>query len=270
MTLADLEFGALFDGIAVSFVLYGVTCCQIMYYQYHFRDDKAVMKWSVAMLLFLDTTQQIFLADILWHYLIDGRVPGRIVEFQLNWSYMGQTLPSEICAVIVQCFFVNRIRILDHRRKRILVLLVTIFISITFSIGARHPYAKYAKWIATVFVASRVFTDLAITISLCTVLHMHYKPPGTERSNLLTTLLLRHSLATGVLTSLLSILYIATYFALPYAMIYSAVYCICGKVYVNSMLSALNSRIPMRQIANEELQLQTIQVTTIFPDTHHQ
>lgn len=256
----NVTFGALLDGFILSLMLYGVTCCQAIQYYSYFPSDKRYIKLLVAFIWLMDTVQQALIAHALWHYLVLLRYNLSIEDAsRANWSLIAQVIPTEICAVMVECFFVVRIRILDSKNRSLLLLIpmVTSFsISIVYVIKCyRLPEftsATKMQWLPSVFGSLRAATDLAIAIMMCSILYSQYQSGLTRRTESLVRTMLQYTLTTGVLTSVLAIVYVVVYLAMPLNMIYIAVYLVHGKIYVNSMLAALNSRKSLRALAVQE------------------
>jgi len=123
------------------------------------------------------------------------------------------------------------------------------------------------QWLVGLFGSLRALTDIAIAGMMCNFLYYQYRFDLTPRSISLIRVPLSHALTTGLLTSVFATLYVTVYLAMPLNMIYIAVYFIHGKIYVNSMLAALNSRKSLRALAEENIELRSVDFN-IFQDTN--
>jgi len=126
--------------------------------------------------------------------------------------------------------------------------------------------ATRMQWLVGLFGGLRAFTDIAIAGAMCNFLYYQYRSNLTHRSILLVRVPLSHALTTGLLTSVFATLYVTVYLAMPLNMVYIAVYFVHGKIYVNSMLAALNSRKCLRALAEEDIELRSVHFS-IFQDT---
>jgi len=246
-----------FDGFILSLVLYGITCCQTIQYYSYFPTDKQYIKYLVAFVCLMDSLQEALLAHSLWQYLIHLRYTLDIeAASRANWSLIAQVIPTEICAFIVEFFFVARIRNLDGRDRSMVLgvpMVASILISIVYVIKCyklpEFTSATRMQWLPSAFGSLRAFTDISIAVAMCYILSSQYQSGLTRRTVSLVKMMLQYSLTTGLLTSLVAIVYVVVYLAMPLNMVYIAIYFVHGKIYVNSMLAALNSRKSLRALA---------------------
>ncbi|KZP23319.1 hypothetical protein FIBSPDRAFT_889703 [Athelia psychrophila] len=262
-----LTIGAQLNGVIISMAIYGITCCQTLHYFYRFPCDSFCMKAMVAGAWVTETTNAVMLMYTVWLHLIVHR---GVQHQHVQWTIIAQTVTAEMAAVGVDCFFIGRINILDARRYRSLILLVPLVISsgagITTQIKQRltpKPWKcapispaclfdtnQLLQWCLGVFAATRATSDIGIGVAI---------------SALIVNIVVRHALATGILASGLAIIYLALNFAYPTTQLWGTVHFIQERVYVNSLLAALNSRQRFRAIAEADASLATIPIT-IFPD----
>ncbi|KZP14328.1 hypothetical protein FIBSPDRAFT_935836 [Athelia psychrophila] len=265
----DLTLGAMLLGVIVTMMLYGITCCQTIRYYKNFPEDARRTKYLVGGTWFVDSVYQALLGYTAWYYLIQGRGRNLIsAEKDVHWSMIAQQIPAQIIMIVVDSFYLVRIRILDGSRKRSLALMVPLIISnvamIVFIFESFVPVtasSTFMTWSVTIFAVTQALTNITIGGTMFSIVYFKCKPQAMPRSAMLLSMLLRHTLATGVLTSMLSILYGVTYLALPDTMIWTAVYFVQGKIYINSMLAVLNKRARYRAILDRDLSLETIHVT---------
>ncbi|KZP23322.1 hypothetical protein FIBSPDRAFT_858591 [Athelia psychrophila] len=263
-------FSADINGVIISMAMYGITCCQTLQYFYWFPHDSLRMKAMVAGAWVTETTNAVMLMYTIWLDLIVYRgVQGQHVQ----WTIIARTVTAEMAAVGVDCFFIGRINILDARRYRSLILLVPLVIS--SAAGITYTFLNYTnqivtstkamEWCLALFAATRAVSDIGIGIAMCAVLYFQYRHYAMKKSKLIVSIVVRHALATGIVTSALSVIYVALNFAYPATKLWGAVHFIQEKVYVISLLAALNARRRFRAIAEADVTLATIPIT-IFPD----
>ncbi|KZP23321.1 hypothetical protein FIBSPDRAFT_952123 [Athelia psychrophila] len=265
-----LTIGAQLNGVIISMAIYGITCCQTLHYFYRFPCDSFCMKAMVAGAWVTETTNAVMLMYTVWLHLIVHR---GVQHQHVQWTIIAQTVTAEMAAVGVDCFFIGRINILDARRYRSLILLVPLVISsgagITFTClnytNQAATYTKAMEWCLGVFAATRATSDIGIGVAMCAVLYCQYRHYTMKKSALIVNIVVRHALATGILASGLAIIYLALNFAYPTTQLWGTVHFIQERVYVNSLLAALNSRQRFRAIAEADASLATIPIT-IFPD----
>ncbi|KAF5369169.1 hypothetical protein D9615_009984 [Tricholomella constricta] len=74
MDFASGSGGAIFSGAAISYVMYGVTCCQAIWYFKSYPRDADWLKCMVAFVVLLETLQCILMFIVLWYYMIQRGV----------------------------------------------------------------------------------------------------------------------------------------------------------------------------------------------------
>jgi len=253
MPSLDTTFGASFDGFTVSLILFGVTCGQAIRYYRAYPKDNVRWKLLVGVTWLLDTLHLFLVSHSTWHYLI-ARISLEDLE-TANWSMISQVVPTECIAVAVDCFFIRRIWLMSDRDWRTLPLLIPTFLAFAVSIAYvvkcfRLPLfvdAAKSTWLLGLFSSCRAAVDLAIAIWMCYLLFT--KRTGFKRTQSVIRTLVHFTVATGCLTSFVTTCYIISFFTMQNNMIYIGIYFVHGKVYLNSMLAALNSRAYLRERA---------------------
>jgi len=255
MVAIDANFGATFDGLTISLILYGVTCGQVIFYfrTYYARNERP-LKALVGATWVVDTFHTVLLIHSTWHYLISKISPQALQR--ANWSIITQIIPTEIIAVAVDCFFVHRIWKLSKRNRTLkaFALLMPTICAYGFSIAYvvkcyRFPAfvdARKDEWLLGLFSSLRTAVDVAIACSMCILLYTK-RDLAMPRTRTLLRSLIHFTVATGLLTSLFTTAYIICAFIMPLNMVYIGIYFVHGKVYLNSMLAALNSRAAFKE-----------------------
>ncbi|KLO18747.1 hypothetical protein SCHPADRAFT_936005 [Schizopora paradoxa] len=250
MVAIDANFGALFDGLTVSLILYGVTCGQaVFFFRTYYARNELLLKTLVAVTWVIDTFHTVLIIHSVWHYLI-SKVSIEYLE-RGNWSLITQVIPTEIIAVTVDCYFIRRIWRLSERRnnlKAVALLIPTICafgVSLAYTVKCyRLPLfvdAKKQQWLLGLFSSLRMVVDIAIACSMCMLLYSNWGI-AMPRTRTMLKNLIQFTVATGLLTSMVTTAYIISAFAAPTKMVYIGIYFVHGKIYLNSMLAALNNR----------------------------
>ncbi|CAA7266423.1 unnamed protein product [Cyclocybe aegerita] len=88
--------GAMLIGSTISYILYGVVVCQVIYYFHHFTKDPYLLKINVALVCLAETVNVFLMSAALWYYLIrrgaDMSFEGFI--FCNDWTLMAQSVPT--------------------------------------------------------------------------------------------------------------------------------------------------------------------------------
>ncbi|EPQ52566.1 hypothetical protein GLOTRDRAFT_131800 [Gloeophyllum trabeum ATCC 11539] len=253
MAPIDATAGALLDGATISAMLYGVSCAQVVQYYLTFPGDSWRIKLMVATVWLMDTLQQGLLSHAAWFYAsrkcASLTVPG--CEYWA-WSVLGEAIPSIIAISIVEGFYIMRIWHFGNR-KSAMILILPAFIAPTFLfvnfanpsffVGGEH--FTIAEWFTCIAAASYAVTDIGIASMLCYYLYTSRHLVSATSKSMINNLI-NYAIATGLLTSIIMLTYLVTFVALAGDMIFLAVYFVGTKVYVNSLLAALNNRERLR------------------------
>ncbi|KLO18749.1 hypothetical protein SCHPADRAFT_110731 [Schizopora paradoxa] len=180
MVAIDASFGATFNGLTISLVLYGVTCGQaIFFYRTFYSRKEFLVKILVGGTWLLDTLHTILIIHSTWHYLI-SRISPRALQ-NANWSIIAQVIPTEIIAVAVDCYFIHRIWRLNDTKNTLkaMALLLPSICAYGFSIAYvvkcfRFPLfldSKKEEWLMGLFSSLRMAVDIMIAGSMCMLLY---------------------------------------------------------------------------------------------------
>lgn len=254
-----LTLGALYDGAVVSTVLYGLTCGQTYRYFKAYPDDKITLRIMVFLTFLLDTFERLLLGHALWFYLIrkcDGHSPSDTTPI---WSYYGVIIPAQLSIFIVQCFYIRRIWSLGQRKLTLLLVLgavlellagigfiVTAYMTNDLYLDSYHTTTLAAhNVILYIGACSTLLTDIGITFSMCSLLYQ-VRRSSLETSRSVLDTLFNYAMTTGLLVTILTAVLMIVSSALPNTLLFDGLYLSAGKLYINSMLAALNSRQSLR------------------------
>ncbi|EIM82229.1 uncharacterized protein STEHIDRAFT_114186 [Stereum hirsutum FP-91666 SS1] len=133
---------AVFIGIILSSIVFGITCLQTyMYYTRHCDDDRSLLRLLVAVLMLLDGTHVILIVVFFYHVTVSNFGDFSVLE-RNTWSITVQVLFVHITSAIIQLFFAWRIYHIWERRK--LIPLVTRLIELQHLYSMCHIVTRYA------------------------------------------------------------------------------------------------------------------------------
>ncbi|KAJ7803195.1 hypothetical protein B0H14DRAFT_1647147 [Mycena olivaceomarginata] len=263
-TGADSTLGALLVGVLVSYVLFGVTTTQTYLYSGRSPNDSWKMKALVTFVWFCELGHVVCIGHTLYVLVIsDFGHPDRLstVPITLGTS----SLFNGIVAMCAQGFFSFRIYRLS---KRIYIPLLTWSLSFLFLGGTAVvfvqglqalPFAAFEKqwgWLLNSIWAVAAANDLIIALAL-----VFWLAQGRDESDRITPVvdkLIAWTIETGVLTSAAAILNLVCFVTMKNNYIWIAWYFVTARLYSNSFLASLNSRVVLRTMnENSDLRYPT-------------
>ncbi|KAJ7072814.1 hypothetical protein C8F01DRAFT_1105305 [Mycena amicta] len=263
----NLTFGALQIGILVSYALFGITTAQTYVYYGRFKEDSRWLKSLVAFVWFLEVAHVIAVGYAMYFCTITDF--GDIINALQN------TVPSIVASVLltaaatstVQLFFMHRIYALSQRRLRVMpIILATLsVIYFGFNVAAFVAAFRTKSWAAALSKLSQwgwvvltggslsVTVDLSIAVSLVLLLVRNRRHSGFERTTVLVDKIIAWTVETGVVTSMFSIVSMVLYATMPTTFLWLAVFTVKSRLFSNSLLASLNSRVTLRKMAEASL-----------------
>ncbi|PPQ83856.1 hypothetical protein CVT25_000915 [Psilocybe cyanescens] len=110
--------GAIFVGSTVSYILYGLAFCQVLTYYYNFPRDILSLKIHVGLVWAAETINVFLMTPAIWFYLIRRGADMSFEQFVFcnDWTLMAQSIPTEVCCLLVEIFFITRMwRVADSK-----------------------------------------------------------------------------------------------------------------------------------------------------------
>ncbi|EPQ50640.1 hypothetical protein GLOTRDRAFT_133751 [Gloeophyllum trabeum ATCC 11539] len=106
---------------------------------------------------------------------------------------------------------------------------------------------RLEAWLVALASSSYAFTDLLIAVTMCYFLYKQ-RQQGFHASKSLINLIIRYTISTGLVSSVVACVYLSLYviYAKSGSMLNVGVYIVHAQVYLNSMLTSLNSRRALR------------------------
>jgi len=251
--LAD-TYGALFIGLLISAVLFGITNLQLFVYSQSYKDDHIWSKLAVCWLWLLDAVHLALISHAVYFYLVTNYA-NPLELSHVVWSFHLQLVVDMVTIVTVQALYAVRLWKLtkidryDLKSKimpSIVTLLVIAATGISFAVSKLIFKIKdftqmdLIKWATFLALITASVVDVFIAVSLCFTLAR--LRTGFEKTDSMLKSLMLYVLNTGVLTSLCSLTALSLYAVYPHNFIFLAVEFPMTKLYVNAFLALFNAR----------------------------
>ncbi|KAL0571710.1 hypothetical protein V5O48_010250 [Marasmius crinis-equi] len=250
----NLIEGALEIGIVVSTFLFGVTTAQTYLYYQLFPLDSKWTKYLVGGVWLLELGHSISALHALYSYTVLNFGNPNVGTMKVPLSIALNLIISEVVFVLVQGYYV--MRIYQFSRSWYIAVLCIILLIIRF-IGTAvatveavimtslEQYTNDWGWDLVGILTIGSFADLAIPCVLVYYLAMK-RSSAYDATLAIVDKLILWSIETGLLTGLLAVLILIFFKTLPGRFAWMAVYMNLPKMFSNSFLANLNSRIKLR------------------------
>ncbi|KAG2068161.1 hypothetical protein BDR04DRAFT_1103638 [Suillus decipiens] len=243
-------FGALFIGVIISAVLFGLSNVQaFIYFQTHRDTGMTFYKLAVIWLWILDAMHLALIFHCVYYHLVINYANFKVLT-ELVWSGKLEVVFKVLIIFSVNLFYVYRIWILSKSKSIILPITVGITILLQLAIIIVFVWAIYQchlfsdllkiQWSTFMTLGSITFADVVIASSLCYLLTNCRT--GFSNTDSLITKIMVYVIGTGCLTSVCSIATVITFAVMQTNFIFIAIDFLLAKVYVNSFLALLNAR----------------------------
>lgn len=267
-----LILGPLVTGVVLNAFLFGICAIQFATYFTANFDDRAIIKSLVYFTFTVDTFYTISSVYMLWVYVVDNfNNPAILSTFP--WPYACTPLITAFTAMPIQLFLAWRIKQFSSSR------LIFWFIScLSFAQGAlglvssayalAHPQISYLpNIIPTVdaWNAISMVCDVAITCFL--VRYLRKSRTGHKHTDGAISKLILQSVEMALFPSLFGILDFITFTVLQHTTIYSVFGISLGRIYTNTLLTTLNSRIQARNNFSNNARSSNVEFP-VFPMTN--
>ncbi|KAI0648687.1 hypothetical protein C8Q79DRAFT_1007263 [Trametes meyenii] len=265
-------YGALLLGTFFSLILYGVALHQIFrYIRLHWNDRRAIKSYVLALVI-LDALHSVVAMHSSYWYLVVNYFNPRNLKHSV-WSLNMQPVTTTsnviegMIIVICQAFFAYRVYLVGKGFRPLVMITATLFLAELgghSSISNSHasPFNEYAyqsltangfilqnvdmlnefSWMQSAGFGTAVVSDVTITCVLVVTLYRYRS--DFKQSNSRIDVLIAYSICTGLITDLFAIICFIMALATPGDLYFGAADMVCVKVYINSVLAALNARQP--------------------------
>ncbi|KAI0794990.1 hypothetical protein C8Q75DRAFT_521008 [Abortiporus biennis] len=266
----DNTFGAMFIGLIIVAIMYGITCVQTYMYYTRYKNDSHIMKFLVFVLWNLDTTQLALVSQMLYHYLILNYA-NPVVLADIAWSFPVETIITTINDGIIRCIYAHRIwKLTRNKWATIIILMMTLTVSsLCLAIVVRMFQLKtfenlaHVRNLIIVALLSVAVIDASIASVLCHNL-LQRRSGFSKRTDTQLQVLIKYAIHTALLTSIIAIVSVVAYISMPHNLIFIGSFVTLPKFFLNSLLATLNSRDDLRngfdKSGSESVQLSKISV----------
>ncbi|KAG1724669.1 hypothetical protein EDB19DRAFT_295636 [Suillus lakei] len=242
-------YGALFIGVTVAAVLFGLSNIQtFFYFQSHKDTGISFHKLAVILLWILDALHMSLIVHCIYYYLVTNF--GNISALtEIVWSFKLQIVVDVLIIHAIHLLYVYRIWIVGKGRSRAIPITLGIIkimgsgVAIIFILALYrcHVFADLLRteWTTYMALGTIAFMDVVIALSLCYLLAT--ARTGFSSTDSLITKLMVYIINTGSLTSICSIITLITCAVMPRNFIFLSVEFSLVKLYVNSFLALLNA-----------------------------
>ncbi|KAH9933278.1 hypothetical protein B0H21DRAFT_84284 [Amylocystis lapponica] len=237
-------------------IFLGIVIAQLYLYMTRYPRDPLWIKLFVSWLFILDIASAVF--TIWWLYYLFILNWGNFEVFEVgNWIIATDPLLLGLLACSVQLFFARRVRILT--KNIYLTLLICVFAVATLA-GAIGGVAEFMiikdfsdfykmKAVAIVWLLSGCLGDVLVTASLSC--YLRKKKSGFQATDQLVDKIIRVTMQNGLLTSTVAAVDLILYLASPKPY-HIAMSLVLPRLYLNTVLSSLNSRDPQNPNSSAE------------------
>ncbi|KAK0471872.1 hypothetical protein IW261DRAFT_1571563 [Armillaria novae-zelandiae] len=244
--------GAVYIGVTIAAVLYGVTNLQAVIYYRRYPNDWWVYHYSVGFLWALDTVHVALSTYAVYVFLIHffGDLDGAL-EYD-SWSMKWQVYMNDVLAVYIQGLYALRLWQLGRHFHKTIVYFISLAVVASFgtviyvvydiSITPNIASSSSLKTPIYVFFSTIATTDLIIAIPMFYYLHKSRTIILVPSTATVLLRLMRLVLMSGLATSACSLLTLITYIVWPKSLAFLGIHFVLSKLYINSLLAMLNSR----------------------------
>ncbi|KAI0628251.1 hypothetical protein C8Q77DRAFT_1162260 [Trametes polyzona] len=234
--------GAVYIGMVVGVMLYGLTVYQAYKYYNLYPKDRKVLKLYI------------FVVFILWaivgyHYLVTEMFEVLTI-LNAHWSVRLTVLVTGFIVFLSQSFYAHRVYYIGPRYRWLVIpAVVSMVTGITFDVVAGIKAFtsmrlitdfKNISWLVSVAYGFSVASDAILAGALVFVLQK--SRTGSKRTDSVLDTLIKYTINTGLLTSIFSLLVFIFAIILPGNLVYAAISIVTAKLYANSVFAVVNSR----------------------------
>ncbi|KAF7349018.1 hypothetical protein MVEN_01423000 [Mycena venus] len=259
----NTSIGAMEIGVLVSYVLLGVTITQVYIYYTRFPDDSRTLKSLVAFVGLCEIAHAVCIGLALYEYTVSAYGDPEDLGLALAKSFDTAVFFSGVIYASVQSFFSYRIYMLSKKIFIACVIWICIFLrfvgtAVSYGAGVRmasDPLPQYEAdwgWLFYSIWSLSAAIDVAITITLVFLL-WRQRTGVHQRTVAVVDKLIKWLIETGMLTSATAIATLACFVVMTTNFIWLAFLVVESRLYSNSLLASLNSRVTLRAMNDVEL-----------------
>ncbi|KAF9460011.1 hypothetical protein BDZ94DRAFT_1266893 [Collybia nuda] len=255
---ADIEksTGPLLLGYILSWYLYGSLSVQVYYYYLAFPKDRPVLKGLVYGVLLIETTQSIFVVHDLFKIFASGY--GNIVELRdPQFTWIIAPVMTGVVSCTVQAYFAHRIQIISGSKIPGFIILLLAFMQgicaiisgVQVHLGNDLTAVQAEALVSTtIWLVGSALCDVIISVFM--VYFLSRRTTGFKETQVLVTRIMRLTIETGSLTATVAIIDVVLFLTFPEYSYHVAPALILGKLYSNTLVTSLNSRMVITDSRN--------------------
>ncbi|KAI0321909.1 hypothetical protein OF83DRAFT_1168055 [Amylostereum chailletii] len=250
-----LLVGPVFIGALFSWLLMGISTVQLYLYHISFRDDRKVIVALVYVVYVLDIFGTVVAASMGWHVLCAGW--GRTINLATpGWTFSAIGAVDGLGATMFQVFYAWRIYVLKKWRvvPAAIILVALAQLGATLSITVGIANLKNLEQLhdffprTCVWLGGGAFADIMISIAMVSLLFSAKKNSHSlNSSDRVINRLIALSVETGMVTAASAIIELALFLGSQDTNLHLTFALILGKIYSNTLMTSLNSRVSSRQ-----------------------
>ncbi|PAV19224.1 hypothetical protein PNOK_0415700 [Pyrrhoderma noxium] len=245
----DNNWGALFIFGIITSALWGAGSVQVyLYYDSFWKTDTRWLKTLVFVTWALDTVHQALYVKTLYSVLVSHFGDLGFLLYNSKDTVICNLFTAIIC-VLVQGFYIIRIWILSKRNYIFTVTCSVLSIAqltMTIIYFGKSIGIEFAVEIETIVAIARAVTSIsAVTdsvIAASMVFLLMRSRTGFAQTDSLVQRIVIYTMGTGLTTGICEITSFILAFASPTTFFYIAFFLALPKLYLNSMMTSLNSR----------------------------
>ncbi|EMD36299.1 hypothetical protein CERSUDRAFT_74313 [Gelatoporia subvermispora B] len=246
-------------GFQFNWALYGILSLQTFIYYQSGVPHRRLTKTIVYGLFVAETLQTILATHDGWHELvISWGDCGGLLTLNLNWLSLPFMTGIESC--VIQCYYARRIYFLGKSKTLVYVIVMLALMQASAAVAEAITALTLNSVPNTQSKTYKITTDeyqADITIKVwlggtaacdaliaCVMIYFVFTGRNSYNStNSIATKIIRISLQTGLCTSVVSIVQLCLFLTSNHALYYIVPALMLSKIYSNSLLSLLNSRL---------------------------
>ncbi|KAJ7691467.1 hypothetical protein B0H17DRAFT_1063210 [Mycena rosella] len=249
----DSTLGAVEIGGVVSTFLFGLGTLQTYHFYQLFPADRRALKWTVAILWFLELAHTIATWHAIYTLTVTLYAQPQFIDAPPHSIYV-TILLSALISGIVQTLFANRIRVLSGRWPITLICWVLTLARGAFAITAfvvilQAPsllvFEAQFPWLIPAAFGIAAGVDVLVAGSLCYYL-WKMRANGADRTRRMVETMVTWTIETGLVTcasSVVGLIMVVT----RHDLLWATFFLISAKLFSNCYLASLNARQRLRE-----------------------
>ncbi|KAK0468773.1 hypothetical protein IW261DRAFT_1372803 [Armillaria novae-zelandiae] len=242
--------GPLIIAYLLHWGLFGTLSVQLYLYYLAFPKDRKFIKYLVYGIYIIEFVETIlFTHDAFAKFGYGFGDIEALIRMDFNW--LAVPIMSGVIAFVGQVFYAYRIFILSKSR---IVPVFIICVSLTSSVAAIITGAycfpeenvteiNDQKMTVAVGIWCGASALCDIIISVCMTYYLMRSNPSFQHTRIMVSNIIRLTIETGTLTAVVVLLTLILFFVFPQQTFYGTACIIIPKLYANTILMVLNSRI---------------------------